>query len=118
MSYDEKLASRIRETFAHHSNVKERHMMGGISFIINGKMCVRAHRNKELMLRCEPAMTDQLLLKNGAKRFEMKGRSNMKGWLIITPEGLSSKDDFDYWMNVAIGYNAKLNALKPQKQKS
>lgn len=112
------LANRIREALAHLSDVKEKPMMGGLSFMVNGKMCVRAHRNDELMLRCKPEMTDELLLKKGARRFEMKGKSNMKGWLLISPEGTSSKEDFKYWMKVAIDYNNELNSGSTRKQKS
>lgn len=92
-------------------------MMGGVSFMVNGKMCVGAHSGNGMLLRCEPEMTEELLLKKGARRFEMKGKNNMKGWLIITPEGTGSKKDFDYWITLAIEYNTKLNTTSPGKKK-
>jgi hypothetical protein len=64
----------------HLPDVKEQQKMGGISFMVNGKMRIRAHTDNEMMLRCEPEITDELLLKKGVRRFEMKGKNNMKVW--------------------------------------
>lgn len=108
MSYDEHLADRIRAALAHIPAVEEQRKMGGISFMVNGKMCVRAAPQKEMMLRCEPGRTDELLAKEGVRRFEMKGKTNMQGWLLISQEALQSQGSFDYWMSVALDYNQKL----------
>ncbi|MBK7971743.1 MAG: hypothetical protein IPK08_23930 [Bacteroidetes bacterium] len=40
MVCDEKLAERIRTRLAMLSNVEEKKMMGGITFMYNDKMCV------------------------------------------------------------------------------
>jgi hypothetical protein len=113
MAYNEKLYNRIREALASVDNVIEQQKFGGISFMINDKMCVRVDK-EDIMLRCEPEQTEELLLKRGARRFEMKGKPMMKGWLLIGPEGTNSKKDFDYWMLIALDYNKK---IKPSKKK-
>ena len=115
MAYSEKLAERIRKKLSHLPIVEEQKKMGGISFMVNGKMCVRAIRD-EIMLRCAPEMTDELLTKKGARRFEMKGKPMMKGWLLIANEGTNSNKDFDFWMNIALDYNNKIKE-EPGKKK-
>ncbi len=102
MAYNEALANRIRKALSSVSGVKERENMGGISFMLNGKMLVRAHSDGNMMLRCKPEMTEELVQKNGVSRFEMKGKPMMKGWLLIHPEGTRNQRDFDYWIGVAL----------------
>ena len=53
--------------------------------MVNDKMCVGVDKD-DLMLRCEPEMTDKLLLKKGVRLFDLSGKP-MKGWLLIAPEG-------------------------------
>ena len=79
-------------------------------------MCVRVDKD-DLMLRCEPEMTQELLSMKGAKRFEMKGKPMMKGWLLINSEGTNNKKDFDYWMGIALDYNKKGSPAKKIKDK-
>jgi hypothetical protein len=114
MPFSKKLAQRIRESLSHLNTVEEQQKMGGISFMVDGKMCVRAHTDNDMMLRCDPVMTEELLLKKGAKRFEMRGRTTMKGWLVISEEGIKNKKDFDYWISIALDYNkhAKISKKK------
>jgi len=45
MAYDEVLADRIRDAFMHfpsiiHSNITEKRMFGGLSFLFHGKMTI------------------------------------------------------------------------------
>lgn len=105
MAYNEGLANRIRKAFSSVSGVKEQEKMGGISFMMNGKMLVRAHSDGTMMLRCKPEMTELLLQKKGVTRFEMKGKPMMKGWLLIHQEGMEKQKDFDDWIKVAREFN-------------
>jgi hypothetical protein len=107
MAYDEKLAKRIRDALAglaQGKEVEEQPKMGGISFLLDGKVCVRAHSDGTLLVRCEPKRTDELLAKKGGRRFEMQGRPTMKGWLLIGPEATRSKKDLDYWVGVSLDF--------------
>jgi len=40
MAYDENLAVRIREQLAERQDVLEKEMMGGLVFMVDGKMCI------------------------------------------------------------------------------
>lgn len=106
MSQDLKLAEKIRKALSDFP-YEEVQKMGGLSFMINGKVCLRAHSNGELMVRCEPDRTDELLTKKGAVRFVMKGKPLMKGWLLISPEGLADKENLDFWVDIALDFIKK-----------
>src|SRR4051794_18638689 len=107
MAYSEILADRIRQSLAHLSSVREQKMFGGIAFLVNEKLCVGAHSSGDMILRCDPEVTDELLTKKGARGAEMKGKPMTKGWLLISSEGITSQKDFDYWIGVALDFNQK-----------
>ena len=104
MPYNGDLVKKVRKTMAQYPEVEEKEKMGGLSFMLNGKMCVRVQDN-DLMVRCKPEKTEELLAKKGARRYTMKGKTNMKGWLLIGPEGTKSQGDFDFWMGITIDFN-------------
>lgn len=113
MPYNEKLASRIREALAGTKNLEEKKMFGGIAFMVNDKMCVGVDKD-DLMLRCSPERTDELLSKKGVRMFDLTGKP-MKGWLLINSEGTSSKKDFDWWIKTALEENRKVIAATKKK---
>ena len=98
MTPGEILTDRIRQALAHLSSVKEQRMIGGLAFMVNGKLCVGVYSGGEMMVRCDPQMTDELLTKKGTRRGEMRGKLMTKGWLLINPEGIAGENDFDYWI--------------------
>jgi hypothetical protein len=57
MPYNDNLIERIRQAFSKIDNVVEQQKFGGISFMVNDRMCVRVNKD-DLMLCCEPEMTD------------------------------------------------------------
>jgi len=70
MAYDEKLAERIRKSLSGVRNVQEKKMFGGMAFMVNGKMCVGVDK-EDLMVRCDPEMTDELLKGEGVRIFDL-----------------------------------------------
>ena len=113
MAYSEKLANRISETLVGTKNLVEKKMFGGIAFMVYDKMCVGVDKD-DIMLRCEPEMTDELLSKKGARPFDLTGKP-MKGWLLVSSEGTSNKKDFDWWIKTAIEANKKATVSKKKK---
>jgi TfoX/Sxy family transcriptional regulator of competence genes len=113
MAYPEKLANRIREQFASLKKVEEKEMMGGLTFMYNGKMCVGIFKG-ELMCRIDPAVQPTALSKPGARLMEMGGKP-MKGYIIVNESGIKSKADFEYWINLALEFNKKAKSSKKKK---
>lgn len=112
MAYDDELADRVRETVAQEHGLTEKKMFGGLAFLINGNMAVAASSKGGLMLRVDPAETEELLQDGRAEPFEMHGRG-MKGWLRIDVDDKTSDDDLAQWVRRGVTYAKSL----PPKQK-
>ncbi len=109
MAYDEDLANRIREALAAEDGVVEKKMFGGLAFLIGGNLAVSASGQGGLLLRCDPAGTEDLAARKHAARFEMRGRA-MDGWLRVAAEGVKTKRELDRWVRVGAGYARSLPA--------
>lgn len=112
MAYNEKLADRIREALSHLPKVEEKKMFRGVTFMVNGKMCVSVS-GENLMVRFDPAMHVELAEKKGFDEMRMKGRV-YKGYGYINPDNIKSKKDFDYWIAFALDFN---NRVKPSTKR-
>lgn len=115
MAYSENLANRIREHVAALPNIEEKEMMGGLSFMYNGKMCVGIIQD-EMMCRIDPADYEESLEKNGCRAMDFTGRP-MKGWVLIDETGMASAKDFEYWIGLALAFNQKAKASKKRQNK-
>jgi hypothetical protein len=98
MAYDERLAEQIRARLAAEPNVTEQRIFGGIAFMIGGNMAVAASGNGGMIVRVDPAETDELVASTEARPMEMRGRS-MKGWLRV-----DEPKDVDGWIDRGVGY--------------
>jgi len=113
MAYDEHLVNRARELLPSPKSVKEKKMMGGLTFMVNDKMCVGI-LSDDLMARIDPAIYEKALEKKGCREMNFTGRP-MKGFVFVDPEGTKSKKDLEYWINLALEYNKKAKK-SPQKK--
>lgn len=105
MAFDQNLAQRVRDALARYSDIVERCRMGGLTFMRNDRVCVRVEGD-ELVVRCRKEMTDELLSKAGARRYEMKGKPAMKGWIVLAPEAIAADADFSYWLDITLHHDA------------
>lgn len=110
MSYNEELASRLRNILQLHPGIEERLKMGGLSFMRNSKVLVRVEGD-DLVVRCDPGQTEKLLSQPATQRCQIKGKMNMKGWLLIRAEGTKGSQMLEDWVNIALEYNRKLANL-------
>jgi len=99
------LLERVRATLARVPRVKEQRMFGGITFMVNGKMCVSAGKDR-LMFRIDPAMHDDVLGRNGSRTVKMKGRS-YRGFVHVDAARLRDKQALDFWIGLALEYNGR-----------
>jgi TfoX/Sxy family transcriptional regulator of competence genes len=103
MPYNEKLAQRIRERLGAVKKVKEKEMMGGLTFMVNDKMCIGIIKD-EMMCRIDPDVQDDALSKRGCRIMDFTGRP-MKGYVMVDESGMKSKKDFDYWIELCLTFN-------------
>ena len=87
MAYDEHLAGRIRLRFKEIKvQFEEKRMMGGLCFMVAGKMCVGVEKDR-LMARIDPAIYESVLHRNGCVPMDFTGRP-MRGFVFVNPPGL------------------------------
>jgi TfoX/Sxy family transcriptional regulator of competence genes len=115
MAYNETLALRIREALAAQPKVEEKKMMGGLTFMVNGKMCVGIVQD-DLMARIDPEVYVTALTKKGCREMDFTGKP-MKGFVFISPEGTKRKEDLDYWIGLAMDFNKRAKASKKRKKR-
>lgn len=113
MAYDEKLASRIRERLAGLKVVEEKKMMGGLTFMVNDKMCVGVFKD-EMMCRVDPDTEQTLLKKKGCRNMELAGRK-MHGYLLVEQSALKKEEAFDYWINCCLDFNKFAKSSRKKK---
>ena len=109
MAYDEELAERIREVVEGEPGLTEKAMFGGRAFLVGGHLAVSASGQGGLLLRCDPAQTDDLVTHAHVQRFEMRGR-RMDGWLRVDPAAVDTEDDLRDWVNRGVAYARSLPA--------
>ena len=114
MAYSEKLADSIREALVDIPRVEEKKMFRGVTFMVNGKMCVCVSGD-EMMCRFDPELQEIAAEKNGFRALIMKGRQ-YKGYGYISQEGIKSKKDFNYWINLCLEFNSKAKASKKRSK--
>lgn len=107
MTYDEKLAERIRELLPDDVEVAEKKMFGGLAFLVGGNMAVAASGQGGLMVRVDPAKSDGLVQNGTARPMEMRGRA-MQGWLRVDTEDVPTKRQLEKWVKLGVGYARSL----------
>ena len=115
MAYNEKLADRIRESLVDIPKVEEKQMMGGLTFMVNGKMCVGIIKD-ELMCRIDPAIHETEIEKQGCRTMDFTKRP-MKGYVMIDDTGMKTQKEFDYWLNLSLAFNKQAKASKKKAKK-
>lgn len=114
MAYNEQLANRIREHLAHLPGVVEKKMMGGLTFMVNDKMCVGIIKD-ELMCRIDRAMHDELVEKPGCRTMDFTHKP-MIGYVLVDETAMKSNKDFAYWMKLSLDFNQFSKSSKKKKK--
>ncbi|MEO5911083.1 MAG: TfoX/Sxy family protein [Pelobium sp.] len=114
MAYNEILAARLRERLCELPNLEEKPMMGGLTFMYNGKMCVGIFKD-ELMCRIAPEILEEALEKPGARIMDFTGKP-MKGYVLVDDTGIRTQQEFEYWIHLCLDFNKKAKASKKKKK--
>ena len=106
MAYNEELADDIRARIGVHPSLTEGHMFGGIAFMVHGSMAVGVSGD-DLMVRVGKDAHDKAVSRLGARTFDMSARP-MLGWIAVSPEGLTSDQALDAWVEQGVDYAENL----------
>jgi TfoX N-terminal domain len=107
VAYDEDLADRIRALVGGEQELTEQRMFGGLAFLIRRNMAVAASGQGGMLVRVDPAQSDELVATSGAEPMEMGGRQ-MRGWLRVGADDLESDDELARWVELGTAYARSL----------
>src|SRR5712691_3796345 len=106
MAFNESLAARIRKALARKKGIEEKKMFGGIGFLLNGNMLVGVWKDS-LIVRLGDEQGEEALLEPHVKPFDITGKA-MKGWAMVTPEGVEDDEQLKEWIQRAVKFVGKL----------
>lgn len=115
MAYDHHLADRIRQALA-DKNVayQEKEMMGGLTFMVDDKMCVGIIKD-DLMARVGPEAHEAALARPGARTMDFTKRP-MPGYIFVSPEGVDEEAVLAEWVQLCLDYNPRAKASKKKRK--
>ncbi len=114
MAYDTALADRVTDMFtARRVPFETKAMMGGLCFMVDGKMCVGVEKDR-LMVRLDPAVEAGALARPGCKPMDFTGRP-MKGYVFVHPEGCETAALLRHWLDLALEFNPRAKASKKRR---
>lgn len=114
MAYDEHLAERTRACLQERKvRFEEKAMMGGLTFMVNEKMCLGILKN-ELMVRIHPDDTGQALKVKGARIMDFT-KTPMKGYILAGGEAIDKDITLEKWVDMALAYNPLARSSKKKK---
>ncbi len=106
MAYEEDLAERIRQVVMGMPGLTEKHMFGGLSFMLQGNMACGVIKD-DLVVRVGPHQYPEAVKQPHARPFDFSGRA-MKGWIYVAPEGYQSDADLEMWVRQGIDFARSL----------
>ena len=102
MSYDPAAAERVRQLLSGRSDVLEKKMVGGLSFLVNGNMCCGI-TGMALMVRVGAESREQALREPHVRPMVFAGRA-LSGFVCIEPEGYATDYALASWVQRGLDF--------------
>src|SRR5207247_11454071 len=99
VAYNEELAERVRAALADRTDVEEKKMFGGLTFMVAGQMCCGVLKN-DLIVRIEPTEFDKLVALPRVRPFDFTGRP-MQGMVYVDNGALTDPEVVWTWVQRA-----------------
>ena len=110
MAYDEDTAERIRKLLSRRAAVTEKKMMGGLCFMVQGRMCCSVSGKGGLLVRVGAGAQQSMLGEPHVSPMDMGGRT-MTGFVRVAPEGYRTEAALKAWITRGLD----VVATKPPK---
>lgn len=108
MAFNENLAERIRTALARKNGIEEKTLFGCFCLLLNGNVLVGVWKNS-LIVRLGDEQGEDALLEPHVRPFDITGKA-MKGWVVVTPEGIEEDDQLRGWIKRCLDFVGKLPA--------
>jgi TfoX/Sxy family transcriptional regulator of competence genes len=115
LSYDPAAAERVRHLLSGRSDVAEKKMVSGLSFLVNGNMCCGI-TGTALMVRLGAESREQALREPHVQPMLFAGRA-LSGFICIEQAGYAADDALASWVQRALDFVSALPA-KPVRTSS
>ena len=106
MAYSETLAHSIREALSGVPHVEEKKMFGALAFMVNGKMCLAAGKDR-IMCRIDPATHQDVTATEGVDTVIM-GKRRYTGYIYVHESLLGTEKDLGHWIGMALRFRNQL----------
>lgn len=116
MAVNEKLTERVRQLLAEVPAVAEKKMFRGITFMVEGKMCVSVGDDR-IMCRIDPELHAEAVRKPGCRTVEMGGRP-YPGFVYVDEKHLATKRELRAWIDLALEFNPRATSSRKRKTKA
>jgi TfoX/Sxy family transcriptional regulator of competence genes len=110
MTFNKELTSRVREALSNVPGLEEKRMVGGVAFLVNGKMCVSV-KDERVMCRVDPTMVGELTRRRGCRTMTMNGRE-YRGYIFVDEKVLGTRSALGYWLRLAIDFNERAGVAR------
>ena len=104
MAHDAELQGRIRTLLAARLDVEEKRMVGGMSFVVGGLLCVGV-KGDRLLVRVGPAAYESALSEPGVSPLELGGK-HPKGYVLVEPAQIRSDESLRSWVERGLAFVA------------
>jgi TfoX/Sxy family transcriptional regulator of competence genes len=107
MAYDEDTAGRVRKLLSRHPDVTEKKMMGGLCFMVKGRMCCSVSGRGGLLVRVGADAQPSMLAEPHVEPMEM-GKRMMAGFVRVAPEGYQTEAALKTWIKRSLDFVATM----------
>lgn len=109
MTFNELTASQIRSAMRMTPGVSERHMFGGVAFMLEGNMCCGVIEDS-LVVRVAPDDYERALREPHARPMDFTGRP-LRGFVYVDREGFANNDaSLKQWIERGLSFVRTLPA--------
>lgn len=114
MSYDEKLAERIRRVIPPTEDIVEKKMFGGVAFLLGGKMFIGIN-DRDLMVRVGAEAYEATLSRPHVRPMDFTWRP-LTGYVYVSPAGSRTDEAVAGWVRHAMQFVRSLPAKSKPKR--
>jgi hypothetical protein len=102
MSWDDRTVERIRRILRKRPDVVEKKMIGGLSFLVSGKLCCGVNR-MGLLLRIGPEVRRRLLDQRHVRPMKLGGRT-IASFVRVDPVAYRTDAALTKWVRIGVRY--------------
>jgi TfoX/Sxy family transcriptional regulator of competence genes len=102
VTYELETAERVRRVLSNRSDVVEKRMVGGLSFMVGGSMCCGV-TGDALMVRVGADGRERALARPHVRPMEFAGRA-LAGFVCVDPAGIRTETSLKAWVQKGIDF--------------